>query len=211
VLADQVYEELVVALVDGKLAPGTALSIDGLARELQVSATPVREALARLESTGLVSRVALKGYRVSPPLSTEEMLQLLAARLVIEPVNAREACQKVTPDFVQSLEDSLQRQAKAPTDVSFAVYREFWVADEEFHRLIAEHAGNRFLLSAYDALGGQIQRFRHFGTQGVRDASAALSEHAQIVEAFRKGDPQGAESAMEGHIVAVRDRVLRRG
>ncbi|MGO4492762.1 GntR family transcriptional regulator, partial [Arthrobacter sp. 2YAF22_2] len=63
VLADHVYEALLIALMDGRLEAGTPVSIDGMARELDVSPTPVREALARLESTGMVLRTALRGYR----------------------------------------------------------------------------------------------------------------------------------------------------
>ena len=73
VLADHVYEELLASLMDGRLEPGTAVSIDGTARELDVSPTPVREALARLEHTGMVRRVALKGYRVAPVFTREDL------------------------------------------------------------------------------------------------------------------------------------------
>ena len=86
------YEELLASLVDGRHEPGDALSIDGVARELEVSPTPVREALARLESTGLVTRIAMRGYRVAPTLSTEELAELMDARLAIEPVTALRAC-----------------------------------------------------------------------------------------------------------------------
>ena len=62
VLADHVYEELLASLMDGRLEPGAAVSIDGTARELDVSPTPVREALARLEHTGMVRARQLLGY-----------------------------------------------------------------------------------------------------------------------------------------------------
>ena len=71
-LPDNVYELLVQELSWGDLAPGSPLSIDGLSRQLGVSPTPVREALARLEATGMVTREARRGYRVAPPMSDEE-------------------------------------------------------------------------------------------------------------------------------------------
>ena len=98
VLADHVYEELLASLMDGRLEPGAAVSIDGTARELDVSPTPVREALARLEHTGMVRRVALKGYRVAPVFTREDFAELMEARLAIEPVNARLACSRLTPE-----------------------------------------------------------------------------------------------------------------
>lgn len=62
-LADQVYDRLIADLVDGRIEPDSAISIDGLARSLGVSQTPIREALGRLEATGLVTRLPFKGYR----------------------------------------------------------------------------------------------------------------------------------------------------
>src|ERR1700710_2520004 len=95
-LADHVYDELIESLVDGRVGAGSALNIDALAREMEGSQTPIREALARLEATGLVRRTALKGYRVAPILSTEELVELMDARLVLEPVNAYLACNRAT-------------------------------------------------------------------------------------------------------------------
>src|SRR5690606_18753046 len=88
-LADQVYDRLIADLVDGRIEPDSAISIDGLARSLGVSQTPIREALGRLEATGLVTRLPFKGYRAAPPLSLEDLRQLSEARRVIEPANAR--------------------------------------------------------------------------------------------------------------------------
>ncbi|BDZ44548.1 GntR family transcriptional regulator [Naasia aerilata] len=73
VLADLVYDELFARLMDGRYPAGAPLAIDRIAAELAVSPTPVRESLARLEATGLVTRIALKGYavpRCRPPRSS---------------------------------------------------------------------------------------------------------------------------------------------
>ena len=67
-LADDVYEAIKTMLMDHVIRPGARISIDGLAREFQVSSTPVREALARLESEGLALKEPLKGYRATPLL-----------------------------------------------------------------------------------------------------------------------------------------------
>lgn len=206
VLADHVYQELLASLMDGRLEAGTGISIDGMARELDVSPTPVREALARLESTGMVRRVALKGYRVAPLFTTEELAELMDARLVIEPVNAQRACERVTPELYAQLEQSIIDLRTAPTGPSFSEFRTYWEADERFHRLIAEQAHNQFLLSAYNALGGQVQRFRFFGGLGVTDADHAIAEHSAILEAFKLGDAGRAREMMIAHISGVKER-----
>jgi DNA-binding GntR family transcriptional regulator len=209
VLADQVYKEILARLIDGDLESGDPVSIDGTARELGVSPTPVREALARLESTGMVVRAALRGYRVAPLLTHDELLDLMDARLLIEARNAELACGRADPPFLEALERSIDDLRDAPNGPHFSEYRSYWEADERFHRLIAEQTGNKFLLGAYESLGGHVHRFRLFGGLGVQDARFAVEEHARILEALRRGDPAGARTAMSGHLCGVRERAIR--
>ena len=206
VLADHVYEALLVALMDGRLEAGTPVSIDGMARDLDVSPTPVREALARLEATGMVRRMALRGYRVAPLFSPEELADLMDARLVIEPANAFMACKHADLELTGQLQQAIEDLKAAPRGPSFAEFRAYWEADERFHRLIAESADNQFLLSAYNALGGQVQRFRFFGGLGVTDADYAIAEHTEILKAFEAGDAELARQKMIDHIEGVKQR-----
>jgi DNA-binding GntR family transcriptional regulator len=206
VLTDHVYDTLLEMLMDGRFQPSEALSIDGLARELDVSATPVREAFARLEVTGLVIRAALRGYRVAPLPSTAELTELMDARLIIEPVNALRACERATPGLIEKLERSIAELRAAPRGPEFATYREYWQADMRFHELIAEGAGNRFLLMAHNCLGGSVQRFRLFTGLGVTDAEYAIEEHTTILDAFRAGSPEEARQAMINHLHGVKNR-----
>ncbi|WP_404287569.1 GntR family transcriptional regulator [Glutamicibacter arilaitensis] len=208
VLADRVYEELLAALIDGRFEADAALSIDGIARDLGVSPTPVREALARLEHTGMVRRAALKGYRVAPLMTAEEHGQLVAVRKLIEAENAELACARADGEMVEQLADTIERLRTAPTGGSYSEFRDYWKADEDFHRLIAEHTGNPFLLTAYQALGGQVQRFRLFAGRGVTDADCAIAEHTKILQAFQAGDAQAARAAMEKHLDGVGRRAM---
>src|SRR4051794_32245065 len=88
-LADDVYEAIKTMLMDHVVRPGARISIDGLAREFQVSSTPVREALARLESEGLAVKEPLKGYRATELLTLAEFDDLYRFRLLLEPWAAR--------------------------------------------------------------------------------------------------------------------------
>ncbi len=207
-LADQVYEQLVEQLLDGALEPGDAVSIDGTARSLGVSPTPVREALARLESTGSVTRIALRGYRVANLPSAQEMADIMDARLVIEPHLIELACRRATQGFLEQLDDAIEAQVRAPRDSSAAAIRDYHRADERFHRMIAEHADNEPLLRAYDALGGHGQRCRLFVGVGVRDAEYAIAEHRQVLEALRRGRSSEVYRIMYDHITAVKERAL---
>lgn len=208
VLADHVYDEILESLMDGRLQPGASVSIDGTARDLEVSPTPVREALARLEHTGLVQRVALKGYKVAPLFSSEDFALLMEARLAIEPVTTKLACERMTPETLVALEQSIRDLETAPRGPSFAEFRDYFDADELFHRLIAENAGNPFMLAAYNALGGQVQRFRLFGGIGITDADHAISEHHAVFDALKAGDPALAAAMMTDHVSRVRGRAM---
>lgn len=209
VLADEVYERLLEFLMDGRIEADAPVSIDGMARQLAVSPTPVREALARLESTGLVHRVALKGYRVAPILTPAELGKLMDARRIIEGANASIAAVAATQPFLEALDASVVALRTAPHGPGFLEMRPYWRADEQFHRLIAMQADNPFLLHAYESLGGQVQRFRLYGTSGVTDAAQAVAEHQAILDGIRAGDAGGAAAAMEAHIGCARDRALR--
>jgi DNA-binding GntR family transcriptional regulator len=208
VLADHVYEEILESLMDGRLEPGAQVSIDGTARDLDVSPTPVREALARVEHTGLVVRVALTGYRVAPVFSRDDFANLMDARLVIEPVITQLACRRMTPELLGDLRQSIVDLKEAPRGPSFAEFRDYLDADERFHRLIAENSGNPFMLAAYEALGGQVQRFRLFGGVGITDADHAIAEHQAVFNAIELGEPEAAAAAMTEHVGRVRQRAM---
>ena len=114
-LADSVYQTLFDQFLDGTRAAGEPLNIAVLSDELEVSQTPIREALARLEHTGLVRREPLKGYRVAPLLTEAELIQLMDARVLLEPALTTEAGKRVTPDFLQELLDTIVALNKAVT------------------------------------------------------------------------------------------------
>src|SRR5258708_37996720 len=97
VLADEVYEILKSKLMDNIVEPGSRLSIDGLSRDLGCSATPIREALARLESDGLVAKRPHYGYTAAPLIDSTTFDELFRMRLLLEPACALWAAQVATP------------------------------------------------------------------------------------------------------------------
>jgi DNA-binding GntR family transcriptional regulator len=207
-LVDQVYERLIELLLDGTLESGDPVSIEGTARFLGVSPTPVREALARLESTGNVVRVAMRGYRVPEMPNAKEIADIMDARLLIEPRLAELACARADADWLAALEEAIGEQERAPHTPDAAAIRKYQRPDERFHRLIAEHAGNPALLRAYDALGGHGQRFRLFIGVGVQDSAHAISEHRELVAALRRGFGPEVYRLMHAHISGVKERAL---
>ncbi|MGF3052905.1 GntR family transcriptional regulator [Microbacterium sp. YY-03] len=209
-IADQMYDVLLHQFMSGERGAGESLNIGALSRELDVSQTPLREALARLEYTGLVQREALRGYRVAPMMTRAEVEQLKDARLMLEPRLAHDAALRATPEFLAALQDSVdefERSADA-ADSETEGFDMYWRSDNLFHTLIAEQSGNQFLALAYAALSGQIQRFRLFSKFGRTGARQAAPEHAAIFQAIATGDADAAAEAMRLHILGATGRLL---
>lgn len=218
-LRDHVYDRILKLLLSGTLEPGTRLGIDTVARQLGVSPTPVREAFVELERTGLVTREALKGYRVAPPLSARQYGELLEARTMLETTAARLAT-PASPVLLaqlreahdahrESVERVLLRDGEAPTEVDVEAAAEFYARDSAFHRVVFEHCGNRYVSSMSESLGAQLHRMRQVMHSGIPDAREALAEHELILDAFAgTGDGMTPEAAMAYHVEQVRRRAL---
>lgn len=216
-LRDDVYDSILELLLRGDTEPGTRLSIDTIARQLGVSPTPVREALVQLERTGLVTREALKGYRVAPPLGPEQIVELVRAREMLEGTAALLAGESAQ-DLLPELREAHARHREAGEAIissidagrdDVALSAEYYARDHDFHQVIFRHSGNRYLMEMTDNLGAQLHRLRQAVHRGVTDVQEAISEHQAIIAAFETGDAQRAQEAMQQHIRNVLVRSLR--
>ena len=208
VLVDGVHDALVAFLMSGRVAPGDPVGIDSLSRDFDVSPTPIREALARIEATGLIVREPLRGYRVAPVMSADEFRQLTEARLLIEPHNAAAACRRRSDQMRSELTQALAQMKKAPAGPTYQEFRLYLEADADFHGIISKYAGNHFLTEALTRLGAHQHRFRLFGNGGVTDAPLAIQEHEAILAAIEAGSSDQARRAMKRHIQNVFQRAI---
>jgi len=220
-LRDDVYDSVLDMLLSGEVAPGESIGIYSIARVLGVSQTPVREAMAQLEHTGLVERTALKGYRVSPPLPPEAMVELVDARSVVEIAAARAAAadaSALVPELraahaahetaTAALEASLREEGAV---ASLPLLRAYFDADWEFHLTVFRRSGNRFLLQMSEQLGSHLHRLRQTAGHASNDARQALSEHARVLDGYSSPDPLLGAVRMQEHLAAVRARVVADG
>jgi DNA-binding GntR family transcriptional regulator len=208
-LTVDVYEAVKALIMDHVIAPGSRLSIDRLARDLRVSPTPIREALARLESDGLAVKEPLRGYSTTLVLTRDEVEQLFEFRGVIEPWAAARAAQRRTPDGLQRLHDELASINGVPTGEVYEAYRELANHDARFHTLIAELAGNDFVAGAFARTHCHLHLFRLHYTTGL--GATAIAGHRDIVSAISAGDAAAARTAMIAHLKASRARLLGGG
>jgi DNA-binding GntR family transcriptional regulator len=216
VLSERVYKAILQMLARGALKRGSTLRIDLLAKALDVSPTPVREALARLATTGLVLHESRKGYTVAPPISRGQLTELMQARGLIEVGSIALACRQGGSDFQGALNKALKMQKEAVVAfhaASDATLEEREIlawnvmeSDLHFHQVIFDNTCNRYYSVMSDVLCGQLHRVRQSVERGISDDMSALAEHQAILDAVLAKDCRAAEQAMTLHMTNVEQR-----
>lgn len=205
-IAESVHERIYQRLMSLEIPPGARIPIDGLARELNVSQTPIREALTRLEREGLVRKAHLIGYSASPQLTQKEFDDLYKFRLMVEPECARQACLNLTPESLARIEAAAadMEQGEPPVDRN-SRYSRFARADAHFHDEILRVADNEIVRQAINDQHIHLHIFRLMFHSRVTEE--ALHEHERLLAAFRAGDADAAFQEMHDHISRSRDRL----
>ncbi|MEV0616593.1 GntR family transcriptional regulator [Nonomuraea sp. NPDC050404] len=210
VLTENVYERVKTLIMDGDLAPGARVNIYAVARLLDVSQTPVREVLAALESEGLLTKEALRGYSVTPVLTPAQVADLYQLRLLLEPWAAGRAAERITPADAARLRAELDSLPQAPQGTRYEDYHAIAAHDARFHDLVAELSGSPALRESLQRTHCHLHLFR-IEYEGRRSGEPTLAEHHRIAGALTAGRAQDAEQAMREHLTAARDRFLRIG
>lgn len=184
-------------LVDGRIAPGEKINIDRLARTLGVSATPVREAVGRLEGDNLVVVTPGRGATATPLLTFHQFRQLYEFRLLVEPWAARAVSVDRLANPSVALRAELDRFEAEMVDGT--VSRELTIAhDASFHELIVDATGNGVVLHAYKQTHYHLHIYRldYTGNNAVH----TVEEHRAIMESIAGCDPEAAAAAAAEHL-----------
>lgn len=200
-LVDQAYEVIRDAILDRTLGPGDRLSVPEIARQLDISRSPVREAIARIEYEGLAKSVSHRGAVVIE-IGLEELIEIYDLRGVLEGLAARLATRSSSPGWVETLEQNWSAHRDAVENGDVEKHMEL---DAAFHRLIREVSGNRRLNESLRRLQGQIRVAMNTTVARRGGMHAALAEHRALIDAIRTGDPEQAESVAREHITRLRE------
>ncbi len=205
-LADDVYEAIFNKLMALEIAPGARITMDGLVRELEVSHTPIREALGRLEGEGLVAKTHLVGYSAAPQITRKHFDELYDLRLLLEPDAARRAARRIDDERMRRLRETADQMRKLAGRRERSSYSGFARFDADFHDQILEIAGNELIRDTLARLHIHFHIFRlMFHTRVTEEA---LTEHEALLAALSSADARGAERAMREHIERSRQRLL---
>jgi DNA-binding GntR family transcriptional regulator len=182
---DYVLAQLRSLLISGELAAGSRIDQADVAKRLGVSLVPIREALARLQSVGLVEIVPHRGVFV-PPMTAEELVDIYTVRETVEEQAARLAADKLTDEDVQTLERIAAVMASAAKAKD---YEKLLAHNRELHFTIYRAAGRRHMLQVIERLWDLSARYAHLQLYAVPErASEAMFEVRRIVQACRRRD-----------------------
>jgi len=199
-LGEQVYEALREIVFDRRAEPGSRINVDQLAAEMDVSQTPIREALTRLETEGLVVKIPMRGYFLTPVLDRDAFCDLYEMRIILEPPAAALASDNITKRDLEDLQESLRKLERAGVGASYREFAAHITADTLFHEVIAHASANSYLEEAIVRLHSHQHLFRLYTNNGMPDVAATLPEHSAILEALESGNSEAARSAMQRHL-----------
>jgi GntR family transcriptional regulator, vanillate catabolism transcriptional regulator len=187
------------------LKPGTPLRPDTIADQLQVSTTPVREALLSLESDGALIKRPYQGWFVRD-FSEEEAREMYELRASLECLSVRLACERITPEEVNRLRMHQAAGSAALASKNIHAYRLY---NQDLHTAILQAARNSYLGSAMEQVSLQNQMLIARTIRITGRPSRALEEHARIIELIASRDSTTAEDLMRKHILSALEDVVQ--
>jgi DNA-binding GntR family transcriptional regulator len=207
-ITERIFSLLREAIIEGDIPAGSKISEPELARSYGISRGPLREAIGRLESCGLVVRRANVGARVVT-LSSEQLLEIFHVREALEGMAARLAARNMSDAQVAALRSLLTEHGEQiEQDVEHAYFQR--EGDLDFHYRIVQGSQNTRLTNLLcNDLYHLVRLYRYqFGMPSKRGPRAFV-EHEHIVDAIERRDPEMAELMMRAHIRASRENVER--
>jgi GntR family transcriptional regulator, rspAB operon transcriptional repressor len=203
-LADMVYEAIRERIMDKTLEPGSRVSEVGLAKQLDVSKTPVREAMLRLRRVGVLESDGLRGARVASP-SVHAIRQAYEIREALEVFAVRTMAARRGGDHAERIREAAERSLERARAGDQAGFREW---DGVFHQAISQGAGNPRLAELIDDAFTLIVTLRQRDYPNRAASVECGLAHVRIAEAIAQGDTDTAELAARDHIRQVEGFVL---
>jgi DNA-binding GntR family transcriptional regulator len=204
-LADIAYNALVNAIINQDFEPGAQLSIDGLAKQLAMSNTPVREALMRANGERLVQQKTNHGFIVADLLTPAELHQMFELRHMLETYAL--ASSDLAGDAILELRSTVERMANTSDGAVYNDYKDYLLLDHHFHRTLVGMGDNRFILKAWEDLHVHLHLSRLYTGVGLVDGRDSLEEHREIVQTLEQREKDEAVKLVSSHIKRVENRL----
>ncbi|MBM1218697.1 GntR family transcriptional regulator [Ponticoccus sp. SC2-23] len=204
-LSEQAHDRIRRDILNGTLFPDERLQIDAMSERYSIGAVPVREALNRLSSEGLVERRSNRGFCVAP-ISMDDLAELVQTRIWLETLALRQSIANIDEALEEELVVSFHRlartQRRIPKEAEKDLSEEWERLHKDFHMLLLDRCGSSLLLGFCSNLMDQAVRYRNLSMNSnpskLRREGAA-AEHKAILDAVLDRDPDLACQLLEDH------------
>lgn len=202
-LVERAYQALRIRAIDFQFRPGEAVKVLAVAKQLNLSRTPVKEALNRLVTEGLFEATD-QGFVARSP-DVDEIVDLYEMRMILETAGFRLACERADGGDIEALAAwwSTVRRGYADLTVS-----ETTVVDEAFHQRFVSMGRNRELVRQLVQVCARIRFFRAIDLDDPGYRGPYYEDHVAIVDALRKRDAAAGQKIIERHISISRERAV---
>jgi DNA-binding GntR family transcriptional regulator len=206
-LVDDAYHALKASILDGTLPAGYQAVEQRIAEQLNMSRTPVHEAVIRLQHEGLVRVLPRRGVQVVP-ISSADMVEVYQLLVALEGMAAVLLAQhpERSKHPVRMMEDATDQMEQA---LKAGDLRGWANADDQFHRLLVGECGNARLARIASNMADQAQRARMLTLPFRPVPNASVQDHRQLLSAIRAGDIAAARTAAESHRTRASSEILK--
>lgn len=195
-LSEKAYRLIKEKVVTLELPPSAVIDEHVLMEELGLGRTPIREALQRLDSEGLVNIVPRRGTFVND-ISVTDLQKIFELRIVLEGFCARLAARRITKEQLEGMEavlEDLKRLEGGDAQALMSI-------DKRFHRLLYAGSDNEFLAEILDRLYDMSLRLWYLVLNRLSEVRHSIEQHTQVFEALKEGDGARAEKIIQRHII----------
>lgn len=210
-LATAVYDRLRADILTGSLEPGRKLRIEFLCKHYSTGQIPIREALNRLSSDGLVVRQDQRGFQVAPT-SAEALEELTKTRCWLEGIALRESIARHTRIWEESVVLAHYRLANTPRSLSTKVYRanpEWERLHRDFHLTLISNCGSRWMIDFCAHLADHSNRYRQIAFRQVYPRPNDQDGHLPIMQAALASQVEKAVGLLDAHLSFTSDTILK--
>jgi len=201
--AEQIYERVKTMAMTFEIRPGQRVNEVEIAKSLNLSRTPLREALNRLMVEGFLTRAPNRGF-IGRPLDAKQVFDLYELRRALEASIVGIACERATDDELLELERFVKSSKDRTEDTNAS---SLLALDEQFHERVARLTRNEEMVRALKSINARIHYFRWIDMQNGR-RRYTQQEHMRIVKSLKERDAAAVTRLMEGHISRRLDRIV---
>ena len=195
------YNYLRKVIIEHELAPGSPVVEQEISNHLEISRTPVREALRQLEIEGLLQVNPVRGYYVTE-INVLDVIEIFDLRLALELLALKTSIYKITPDEIEEVEAELARLNENCSPENF------YDSDRHLHDLITHTSCNHRLVYFLSIINSQVERFRYIASMKPERLQHSREEHEEILKYIKEHDFEKAEAALTLHINHVKESVI---